>query len=45
MDLDSDGIQSELLAHLLDGGPRVGPGPVQLVDERQPRHVVPLHLP
>ena len=36
--------QSQLFADLLDHAERIGAGAVHLVDERQARHVVALHL-
>ena len=42
--LHQHGVAAELLLELLHDRLGIRPGAVHLVDERQPRHVVPLHL-
>ncbi len=44
-DLQRDGRQAQLALELLDHVGRVGPRAVHLVDERDPRHRIALHLP
>ena len=43
--LDHDRVQVQLVAQLLGDALRVGTGAVALVDEGDPRHLVPGHLP
>ena len=43
--LHQDRVVAQLVSHLLADTQRIGSRPVHLVDERQTRHVISLHLP
>ena len=42
--LHQNGVAFQLFFHLLHDAQRIGAGAVHLVDERQPRHMIALHL-
>ena len=44
-DLDRHGVGAEALLDRVDPAPEVGAGPVELVDEAEARHAVPIGLP